>query len=334
MKQAKIIGVGHYLPDNIVTNDDLSKLMDTSDKWIQERTGIKERRFIKEPYEQSTAIMGFEASKMAIDRAGIKPEDIDLIVFATMTPDYYFPGPGVIIQKLLGIGHVGAIDVRAQCSGFMYGLSIADQYIKTGMYKTVLLIGSETQSTALDLTTRGRGTATLFGDGAGAAIIQASEEEGKGILSTHLHSQGEFAEKLYMKTPGTGKTQFIYDGIEKDYDNIFGYMDGQLVFKNAVVRFPQAVMEELNANNLSLDDLDMFLPHQANLRISQFAQRTLKLRDDQIFNNIQKYGNTTAATIPILLSELWAEGRIKEGQVYVLAAFGSGFTWASALIKW
>jgi 3-oxoacyl-[acyl-carrier-protein] synthase-3 len=334
MKYSKIIGVGHYVPDNIVTNFDLMQYMETSDEWIQERSGIIERRFIKEPYELSTAHMGFEATKIAIERAGIKADEIDLIVFATLSSDYYFPGPGVKIQQMLGIGNIGAIDVRAQCSGFVYALSVADQYIKSGMYKTVLVVGSETQSSALDKTTRGRTTAVLFGDGAGAAILRAHNTEGKGILSTHLHSQGEHAEKLYMKSPGTGKEKIVYKGIEDDIVETNAFMDGQFVFKNAVVRMEEAVMEALNANNLSLDDLNMLLPHQANLRISQFVQRKLKLSDDRIYNNIQRFGNTTAATIPIMMSELWEQERLIEGNLYALVAFGSGFTWASALIRW
>jgi 3-oxoacyl-[acyl-carrier-protein] synthase-3 len=334
MKYAKIIGVGHYVPDNVVTNHDLVKMMDTSDEWIQERSGIIERRWIKEPYEQSTAHMGFEAAKMAIQRAGITNDEIELIVFATLSSDYYFPGPGVKIQQLLGIGNVGAIDVRAQCSGFIYAISVADQFVRTGMYKTVLVVGSETHSIGLDKTTRGRTTAVLFGDGAGAVVLRASETPGVGILSTHLHSQGEHAEKLFLKAPGTGRDGIIYPGIEQDVDNIYPVMDGQFVFKNAVVRMEEAVKEALNANGYKVSDLDMVLAHQANLRISQFVQRKLGLPDDKMYSNIQKYGNTTSATLPILMSELWEQGKITEGKLYALVAFGSGFTWASALIKW
>ncbi len=334
MKYSKITGVGHYVPERIVTNDELSEIMDTNDAWIQERTGIKERRFLDKPEKLSTATMGVKAAKMAIERAKIDPKEIELIVFATLSSDYFFPGPGVKVQQMLGLDTIGAIDVRAQCSGFIYALSIADQYIRTGKHKTVLVIGAETQSIALDMTTRGRGIGVLFGDGGGAAILQAHEEEGKGLLSTHLHSQGEYAEKLFMEAPGTGRDGIIYPGIEKDVERIYPYMDGKFVFKNAVVRFVEVIKESLDANNLEISDLDMFLPHQANLRISQFVQRKMGLSDDQVYNNIQKYGNTTAATIPILLSELWEQNRIKEGQLYSLAAFGSGFTWASALVRW
>ena len=333
MYNSKITGVGHYVPENVVTNDDLSKIMDTSDEWIVERTGIKERRFI-EPEKHSTAKMAAKAAKIALERANLSIDEIDAVVFATLSSDYYFPGSGVLFQDIMGMKTKPAIDVRAQCSGFLYGLSIADQFIKTGMYKNMLVVGSETQSAALDLTTRGRNMAVLFGDGAGVAVLQRTEEKGKGILSTHLHSEGKFAEKLLMRAPQTGKKQFFYKGIENEFENIYPEMDGQLVFKNAIKRMPEVTREALAANNLTVDDLDMFLPHQANLRISQMVQKFLRLPDEKVYNNIQKYGNTTAATLPILLSDLWEQDRIKEGQLFALAAFGSGFTWASALIRW
>lgn len=335
MFNSKIVGVGHYVPENIVTNHDLEKLMDTSDEWIQERTGIKERRFYDPPEKGSTAKMAYKASLMALERAGLEAKDIDAIVFATLSPDYYFPGSGVLLQHMLGMDTKPAMDIRAQCSGFIYSLSVADQFIRTGMYKRILVIGSETQNIALDLTTRGRGMGVLFGDGAGAAVLEATEEKGKGILSTHLHSQGEFADVLCIREPGTNEFgKSVYENMHLNHDRINPQMDGQLVFKNAVKRMPEVTMEALAANNLTPADIDMFLPHQANLRISQMVQKFLRLPDEKVFNNIQKYGNTTAATLPILLSELWEQGRIKEGQLFALAAFGSGFTWASALIRW
>ncbi len=335
MFHSKITGIGHFIPEKVVTNHDLEKLMDTSDEWIQERTGIKERHFYDPPEKGSTAKMAYKASLLALERAKLTADDIDAIVFATLSPDYYFPGSGVLLQHMLGMGTKPAIDIRAQCSGFIYALSVADQFIKTGMYKRILVIGSETQSIALDLTTRGRGMGVLFGDGGGAAVLEATEEEGKGILSTHLHSQGEFADVLCIREPGTNeKGQSVYEGQHTDHYRVNPQMDGQLVFKNAIKRMPEVTMEALNANNLTTADIDMFLPHQANLRISQMVQKFLRLPDEKVFNNIQKYGNTTAATLPILLSELWEQGKIKEGQLYALAAFGSGFTWASALIRW
>lgn len=336
MYNSRISGLGYYVPDNVVTNDDLSKIMDTSDEWIQERTGIKERRWISENSTDTTASMGVKAAKIAIERAGISKDDIDFIVFATLSPDYYFPGPGVQVQHALDIKTVGAIDIRNQCSGFVYGLSVADNFIKTGMYKNVLVIGSELHSRGLDKTTRGRSVSVIFGDGAGAAVLTREENPNKGILSTHLHSQGEHAEELVVKAPGMGLrwvTDILKDN-NPDDESYFPYMNGQFVFKNAVVRFSEVIMEGLQKNNLSPQDIDMLIPHQANLRISQFVQKKFGLSDDQIYNNITKYGNTTAASIPIALTEAWEEGKVKEGDTVVLAAFGSGFTWGSVIIKW
>ncbi|MGF1554648.1 3-oxoacyl-ACP synthase III family protein [Paucihalobacter sp.] len=336
MYNSKITGLGYYVPDNVVTNEDLSKLMDTNDEWIQERTGIKERRWIKENSGDTTASMGVKAAKIAIERAGISKDDIDFIVFATLSPDYYFPGPGVQVQHDLDIKTVGAIDIRNQCSGFVYAISVADNFIKTGMYKNVLVIGSELHSLGLDKSTRGRGVSVIFGDGAGAAVLSREVDTTKGILSTHLHSQGEFAEELVVKAPGMG-TRWVTDILAEnnpDDESYYPYMNGQFVFKNAVVRFSEVIMEGLEKNNLGPQDIDMLIPHQANLRISQFVQRKFKLNDDQVFNNIMKYGNTTAASIPIALTEAWEQGKIKSGDTVVLAAFGSGFTWGSVIIKW
>ncbi|MCW5517378.1 3-oxoacyl-ACP synthase III family protein [Muriicola sp. Z0-33] len=335
MYNSKITGLGYYVPDNVVTNDALSELMDTDDEWIQERTGIKERRHVVRG-EDTTTTMGVKAAKIAIERAGINKDDIDFIVFATLSPDYYFPGPGVLVQRDLGLKTVGAVDIRNQCSGFVYAVSLADQYIKSGMYKNILVIGSELHSGGLDMTTRGRGVSVIFGDGAGAAILSREEDNSKGILSTHLHSEGQHAEELSLIAPGMGKrwvTDIIEDN-DPDDESYFPYMNGQFVFKNAVVRFSEVIMEGLGANNLKPEDIDLLVPHQANLRISQFIQRKFRLGDDQVYNNIMKYGNTTAASIPIALTEAWEEGKVKEGDLVVLAAFGSGFTWGSVIIRW
>ncbi|MCF8321459.1 MAG: ketoacyl-ACP synthase III [Flavobacterium sp.] len=335
MYHSKISGLGFYVPENTVTNDDLAKIIDTNDEWIQERTGIQERRHIINGQDTTTS-MGVKAAKIAIERASISNDEIDFVVFATLSPDYYFPGPGVLVQRDLGLKTVGALDVRNQCSGFVYALSVADQYIKTGMYKNILVIGSEVQSTGLDMTTRGRSVSVIFGDGAGAAIVSREEDLSKGILSTHLHSEGIHAEELIVKAPGMGSrwvTDIIADNDPND-ESYFPYMNGQFVFKNAVVRFSEVINEGLEANNLKVSDIDMLIPHQANLRIAQFIQKKFGLTDDQVFNNIQKYGNTTAASIPIALTEAWEQGKIKTGDTVVLAAFGSGFTWASAIIKW
>ncbi|NHM06360.1 ketoacyl-ACP synthase III [Flavobacterium sp. CYK-4] len=333
---SKIAGLGYFVPEQVVTNDDLSKIMDTNDDWIQERTGIQERRHVVKGSGETTTTMGIKAAKIAIERSGINKDDIDFIVFATISPDYYFPGPGVALQKELGLKTVGALDIRNQCSGFVYALSIADQYIKTGMYRNILIVGSELQSIGLDMTTRGRGVSVIFGDGAGAAVITRETDLTKGILSTHLHSEGEHAKELAVLAPGMGG-RWVTD-ILKDHDpddeSYFPYMNGQFVFKNAVVRFSEVINEGLLANNLTVTDIDMLIPHQANLRISQFIQKKFGLSDDQVFNNIQKFGNTTAASIPIALTEAWELGKIKSGDLVVLAAFGSGFTWASAMIRW
>lgn len=336
MYNSKITGLGYYVPDNIVTNDDLTKIMDTSDEWIQERTGIRERHWIRPGSDDTTATMGAKAAKVAIERSGIDKKDIDFIILATLSPDYYFPGPGVQIQHLLDLDTVGALDVRNQCSGFVYALSVADQYIKTGMYKNILVIGSELHSRGLDKTTRGRGVSVIFGDGAGAVIVSREEDPKKGILSTHLHSQGEFAEELTVIAPAMGKrwvTDILADN-DPDDTSYTPYMNGQFVFKNAVVRFSEVIMEGLTANGLKREDIDMLIPHQANLRISQFVQKKFNLTDDQIYNNIMNYGNTTAASIPLALTEAWEKGKIKEGDLVVLAAFGSGFTWGSVIIRW
>ena len=335
MYTSRIKGLGFYVPDNVVTNDDLSKLMDTSDEWIQERTGIQQRHHALRGSDTTTS-MGVKASLKAIEAANINKEEIDFIVFATLSPDFYFPGCGVLVQKELGLPNVGALDIRNQCSGFLYALSVADQYIKTGMYKNILVIGAETQSPALDMTTRGRNMAVLFGDGAGAAIVSRSDNPERGILSTHLHSQGEHAEQLAMIAPGVGTKWVPQILAENDPDDVSYYpnMNGQFVFKNAVVRFAEVIEEGLKANGLSREDINMLIPHQANLRISQFVQHQFKLTDEQVFNNIMKYGNTTAASVPIALTEAVQQGKIKDGDLVVLAAFGSGFTWASAIIRW
>ncbi len=327
--------MGMYVPETVVTNNDLSTMMDTSNEWIVERTGIDERRHIKKGDGNTTATMGAKAAKIAIERADINKNDIDLILFATLSPDYYFPGSGVIVQQLLEIRTCPAMDIRNQCSGFIYALSTADQFIKTGMYKNILIIGSENHSGGLDMTTRGRGVSVIFGDGAGAVLLSRSKDADKGILSTHLHSEGKFAEELALIGPSTNR--WVPEILEADDPNDISYypnMNGQLVFKNAVVRFSEVIMEGLQQNKMTPDQIDMLIPHQANLRISQFIQRKFGLNDDQVYNNIVRYGNTTAGSIPIALTEAWEEGKIKSGDLLVLAAFGSGFTWGSAFIRW
>lgn len=349
MPNSKIAGVGYYVPKNVVTNNDLLQYMDTSDAWIQERSGIKERRYANKTGETTTT-MGVEAAKIAIERAGITAQDVDFIIFATLSPDYYFPGCGVLVQRAMKMKEIGALDIRNQCSGFVYALSVADQFIKTGMYKNILVVGSEKHSFGLDFSTRGRNVSVIFGDGAGAVILQPTEKEGQGILSTHLHSDGESAEILAMYNPGTHSNHWVKEPVadfgkaemgkmfmtHEMIDNAqnFPNMDGPAVFKKAIVKFPEVIIEALEKNNLSPKDIDLLIPHQANLRIAQFVQQKLGLSDDQVFNNIDKYGNTTAASIPIALCEAWEKGKVKEGDLLCLAAFGSGFTWGSALLRW
>ena len=352
MPLSKIAGIGMYVPANVVTNQDLTRYMDTSDEWIQERTGIKERRYAHRT-EETTATMGVEAAKIAIERAGINAQDIDFIIFATLSPDYYFPGCGVLVQRTMKMKEIGALDIRNQCSGFVYALSVADQFIKTGMYKNILVIGSEKHSFGIDFSTRGRNISVIFGDGAGALVLQPSTNSAgqpQGILSTHLHSDGENAELLAMYNPGTHANHWTENKLA-DFDEAemgemfmskqmidnaqnFPFMDGPAVFKKAVVKFPEVIIEALHANGLTAADLNLLIPHQANLRISQFVQQKLQLKDEQVHNNIQQYGNTTAASVPIALCEAWEQGKIKDGDLVCLAAFGSGFTWASALIRW
>jgi 3-oxoacyl-[acyl-carrier-protein] synthase-3 len=334
MYTSKIIGLGKYVPENVVTNDDLAKLMDTNDAWIRERTGIQERRHIKKGDGNSTSIMGVKASTIALERANLKPDDIDMIVFATLSPDMYFPGGGVEVQHLMGMRTVPALDVRNQCSGFVYGLSVADQFIKTGMYKNILIIGAENHSGGLDFNTRSRSVSVIFGDGAGAAVLTRSDDK-SGILSTHLHSEGAHKDQLALKGPSTSYwvPEIIADNPQEDIP-YYPVMNGQFVFKHAITRFAEVINEGLQANGLDVSEINMLIPHQANLRISQMIQRKFKLQDSQVYNNIQRYGNTTAASIPIALTEAGVEGRIKEGDLVVLAAFGSGFTWGSVIIRW
>jgi 3-oxoacyl-[acyl-carrier-protein] synthase III len=333
MRHSKIVGLGHHVPDNIITNEYLSTVMDTNNEWIVERTGIHERRWMN-PETDTVANMAAKATRMALERAKLQATDIDFIVFATITPDYFFPGSGVLLQRELGLdGKIAALDIRNACSGFIYALSVADQFIKTGMYKTILVVGAEIQSTALDITTRGRNTAVIFGDGAGAVILQSSEKPG--ILSTHLHSDGTFAEELYVKDPGSSRPHKERQPEQiTDTSTFKVVMNGNQVFKHAVVRFMEVIQEALDANKLTKEDINLLVPHQANLRISQYIQEKLALTANQVYNNIMRYGNTTAASIPIAMSEAWAEGKIKENDLICLAAFGSGFTWASALIRW
>lgn len=348
MIRSRIAGIGMYVPDQVITNDDLKQYMDTTDEWIKARTGIRERRFAQRTSETTTT-MGVQAASVAIERANTTAQDIDFIIFATLSPDYYFPGCGVLVQRAMKMKEIGALDVRNQCSGFLYALSVADQFIRSGMYKNILVIAAEKHSFGLDLSTRGRNVSVIFGDGAGAVVLQPTTEPGMGILSTHLHSNGETAESLAMYNPGTHANHWM-PGLA-DYNDAaigdlfmshamidkaqnFPVMDGPAVFKNAVVKMPEVIMEALHHNQLTPADIHLLITHQANLRISQVVQQKLGLRDDQVFNNIQHYGNTTAASVPIALCEAWQNGLVKTGDLVCLAAFGSGYTWGSGLLRW
>ncbi|WPR73642.1 beta-ketoacyl-ACP synthase III [Algoriphagus sp. NG3] len=332
MKKSRILGVGHYVPERIVTNHELSGMMNTNNEWIVERTGIESRHWFT-PGVDTVTNMSAKASEIALQRAGVKASEIDFIVFATITPDYFIPGNGVLLQRELGMGTIGALDIRNACSGFIYALSVADQFIKTGMYQKILVVGAEIQSSALDKSDEGRSSSVIFADGAGAAVLGSVDSDQPGILSTHLHAQGEHAEELYCKDPGSSREVRISPELIES-GSFFLKMNGNAVFKHAVVRFMEVIQEALEANKIDQSAIDLLVPHQANLRISQYIQKQLDLPDEKIFNNIMTKGNTTAATIPIALSEAWEQGKIKDGDVVCLAAFGSGFTWASALLQW
>lgn len=331
MPRSAIVGTGFHVPPRVVTNDELTRYMDTSDDWIRERTGIRERRWVQEG--TTSAEMAREASKQALASAKLEAGDVDAIVLATLSPDHFFPGTGVFLQRDLGLADIPALDIRAQCSGFVYGLSVADAWIRVGQYRTILLVGVEIQSTGLDLTDRGRDIAVLFGDGAGAAVLTATEEEGRGVLSTHIHSEGEYAEMLWGEVSSSSRHPRI-SAEDLEAGRHYPRMQGREVFKHAVSRMPESVREALEANGLEAGDIDLLIPHQANLRISQMVQKRLGLPDEKVFNNIQRYGNTTAATIPIALAEAVREGRLHRGDLLCFTAFGSGFTWGSALVRW
>ena len=331
--RARILGLGTYVPPRVVTNHDLSQQMETSHEWIVERSGIEERHWVDA--DEGTYTMGVKAARAAMADAGCDPSEIDCIIYATLSPDYFFPGCGVLVQRELGIGHVPAFDIRQQCSGFVYGLQMADNFIRAGQYKKILLIGGEVHSRGLDKSTRGRTVTVLFGDAAGAAVIGASDDPERGILVSRMHSDGSDAESLAMLYPGMapGRDIFVtHDDVETA--RIFPNMEGQKVFKTAVKRMPEVVNEVLDSQGLTVADIDMLIPHQANLRINEMVAKLLRLDDSKVHNNIQKYGNTTAATIPLCLSEARAAGKIKPGDLVCAVAFGSGFTWGAVLMRW
>jgi 3-oxoacyl-[acyl-carrier-protein] synthase III len=328
---ATILGVGHYVPSKVVTNDDLAKLMTTSDEWIEQRTGIKERRFI-EHSGIGASDLALPASKMAIEHAGLTTKDIDAIVFATLSPDHNFPGSGCFLGDKLGLGGVPALDVRNQCSGFLYGLSVADAWVRAGVYRHVLLVGAEVHSTGIELADRGRDVAVLFGDGAGAAVIGAATEPGQGIRSLHIHADGSGAKDLWVEAPASAHDPRLTKEMLDDGKH-FPAMNGKQVFRWAVEKMPEVALRALTTANLKASDIDLFVPHQANLRINQMVGAKLAIPEEKTVANIVKYGNTTAATIPLGLSEAWREGRCKRGSKVLFAAFGSGYTWGASVVQ-
>ena len=332
MRNSKIIGMGFYVPEKVVTNHDLAKLMDTSDEWVRERTGIVERHYAA--VDEGTAGLAKEATVRALADAKLETKDIDLIVLASLSPDYCFPGSGCVLQSLLQFpNHCAAIDIRAQCSGFIYSLAVADQFIKTGKYNRVLVVGSEVHSTGLEFANRGRDVTVLFGDGAGAVILGPADGPQQGVLSNHLHAKGEFFNKLWCEAPASKFMPRITHQMLDD-GRVFPKMDGKFIFRHAVEGMSTVIMEALQKNHYTVADLDLLVPHQANMRINQMVGRKLGLADDKVFHNIQKYGNTTAATIPIGLCEAREQGLIQPGKLVCLAAFGAGLTWAASLIRW
>ena len=330
MRGAKILGTGRALPARVVTNADLMRRMDTTEEWIVQRTGIRERRFVDPG--TGTSDLGAEAARGAVARAGISLSDIGFIVFATLSPDYFFPGGGVFVQEKLGLPTIGALDVRTQCTGFLYGLSVAEAYVKGGFFDHVLVIGSEVQSTGLDMSTAGRDVSVIFGDGAGAAVVGPAGP-GEGILSSHLHAEGRYARELMCEGPSSIEHPRVSHEM-LDAGRHWPRMNGRHVFTHAVRRLPEVIREALAANGRSVADLSLVIPHQANLRITQAVAGALGVPEGKVYSNIERYGNTTAASIPIALDECAEQGKIRDGDLLCLAAFGSGFTWAATLIRW
>ena len=331
MPRTEFISTGFYVPERVVKNEELTQWMDTSDEWIRTRTGITERRWVADG--QAGSDMAVEATQLALGRAGLTAADLDCIVYCTLSPDFFFPGSGVFLQRKLGITDIPCLDVRNQCTGFLYGLSIADAWIRSGQYKRILLVGSEVHSTGMDLSTRGRDLSVLFGDGAGVAILGPTTDDKRGVLSTHIYADGRYAELLFSESPASAHHPRISHA-DLDAGKQYAYMQGKEVFKHASTKMPQSVKLALESNGLTPQDIKLLIPHQANLRISEMVQKLLGLRDDQVYNNIQRYGNTTAGSIPIALDECVQAGRLQRGDLLVLAAFGSGFTWGSAAVRW
>lgn len=331
MIRARILGVGRYLPEKVVTNFDLAKMFNTSDEWIRQRTGIVERRFAEAGVYCSD--IALKASQEALKNAGMTTKDIDFVIFATLSPDHHFPGSGCYLQAKMGLPGIGCLDIRNQCSGFLYSLAVADAFVRIGMYKRILLVGAEVHSSGLNFTDKGRDVAVIFGDGAAAVIVGPSEDPSRGILSTHLHADGRYADMLKLETFDISEKPYLTHRTI-DEGRIWPQMQGKEVFKMAVTKIPEVIEEALHANGLKVEDVNLFLPHQANLRINQFAAARMGVPEEKFYSNIQRYGNTTAASIPIALSEVLEQGVLKQGDLLVMVAFGSGFTWGASVIRW
>jgi len=331
MIRSRILGVGRYLPERRVTNFDLAKMFNTSDEWVRQRTGIVERRFADEGVYCSD--LALEASREALKSAGMKAEDLDFIIFATLSPDHHFPGNGCYLQPKLGLSEIGCMDIRNQCSGFLYSLATADAFVRIGMYKRILVVGAEVHSSGLSFTDEGRDVSVIFGDGAGAVIVGPSEDPSRGILTNHLHADGAFADILRLEMFDISQKPCLTHEM-LDRGSLWPKMKGKEVFRVAVTKIPEVIEEALKASNLKVEDVDLFIPHQANLRINQFAAAKLGVPEEKFFSNIQRYGNTTAASLPIALSEALEQGLIKEGSVVMFVAFGAGFTWGASVMRW
>jgi 3-oxoacyl-[acyl-carrier-protein] synthase-3 len=335
MIKSVIRGTGKFVPPNLVTNKDLEKIMDTSDEWIQQRTGIKQRYWIEQEGVTGASDLGFEAAKQALDAAGWTADDLDFIIFASLSPDIMFPGSGCLLAAKLGLNSTPTLDIRQQCTGFLYGFATADAYIKTGLAKKVLLVGGEVHSSGLDKSTRGRDVTVIFGDGAAAVCIEGTDtQKTVGLLASALHTDGNFADSLMTELPASRLPERFPDGVPLDDPRYFPVMDGPSIFKKAVRLLPKVTHEALEKAGIGLDQIDLVIPHQANKRINQAFGQFLKLPEDKIFHNIEKYGNTTAASIPLALHEAIEQGRTgKSGETVLFAALGAGLTWGACVYR-
>ncbi len=332
--RAKISGTGKYVPDRVVKNHDLAERMDTSDEWIRQRSGIRERHWV-EP-GQTPADLAEPASRQALEAAGLEAGDVDCIVLATLSSEAEFPGTSFFLQKRLAVGDAPCFDLRAQCSGFVYSLSAAKSFVESGQFRRVLVVGCELHSTGIDVSDQGRDVAVLFGDGAGAVVVEANEDpdDPAAILEVRLHAQGKHAQKLWIEAPGSGFQPHRITHELIDQRRHFPRMEGRFVFKHAVTRMPEVMLEALGAASVKLEDVDLFLFHQANLRINEFVAQKLEIPAEKVLNNIERYGNCSAASIPMLLDEAVRGGRLEPGKIVSMTSFGSGFSWTSAVLRW